>query len=69
MGDHLYKSKLTEQKCCIDKHYIMHWAIQGLPASFIVLNKNQWDPHPTNISNIEEVQKNYTILAESERGP
>eukprot|EP00347_Sterkiella_histriomuscorum_P023878 403333072 len=69
LGDHLYKSKLTEQKCCIIKHYMSHWALNSLPSSFMVLNKNQWDPHPINIRDIEEVRKNYTILAESERGP
>ena len=53
MGDRLYKSKLTEQKCSIDKHYMSHWAMQGLPVSFMVVNKNQWDPHPINVRDIE----------------
>ncbi len=35
----------------------------------MVMNNNQWDPHPINIKDIESVIKNYTILAESERGP
>jgi len=53
MGDHLYKSKLTETKCCIDKHYMSHWALANLPATFMVISKNQWDPHPINIRDIE----------------
>lgn len=69
MGDNLYKSKLTDQRCTIDKHYMSHWAVLGLPTSFLVINKNQWDPHPINITNVEQVIKNYTIIGENEKGP
>ena len=40
-----------------------------MPQEFLLENRNSWDSHPTNITNVNYVHKNYDILAESERGP
>jgi hypothetical protein len=40
-----------------------------MTSEFLCCNKNQWDPHPVNITNVEQVKYNYAILAESEKGP
>jgi len=65
----LYKSKLTEWKCTIKKPYIQHWSVLDLPPEFLVSCKNAWDSHPVNITNIVSVGKNYTTIAESDKGP
>ena len=31
-------------------------------------NRNTWDPHPINVTNLGVVQENYETMAESERG-
>lgn len=41
----------------------------GIPAEFVVDNRNTWDPHPVIITNLATIEKNYNTLAESERGP
>jgi len=56
-------------KCHVKKQYVSHWAVDGLPQEFVVENKNTWDPHPVNITNVELVSRNYDTIAESERGP
>ena len=43
--------------------------MDGLPAEFVVENRNSWDPHPVNVTNLQIVETNYDSLAESERGP
>ncbi|CDW75232.1 UNKNOWN [Stylonychia lemnae] len=65
----LFFSKLTDVKCSIKKQYISHPLLQQLPQEFVVDNHNSWDPHPVNITNIQQIQTNYDTLAESERGP
>lgn len=65
----LYISTLFERKCIVLKQYLQHWSVVDLPKEFLVLNKNNWDPHPTNITNIDIILKNYVVIAESERGP
>lgn len=32
-------------------------------------NRNTWDPHPVNITNLTLIEKFYDTLAESDRGP
>lgn len=65
----LFFSKLTDVKCTIKKQYISHALMEGLPQEFVVDNRNTWDPHPVNITNMSLVEKLYDTLAESERGP
>ena len=67
--DMLYRNKLDEITCSLRKMHLQHWLFKGVKPKFIVENKNAWDPHPINITNILHVEKNYTNLAESERGP
>jgi hypothetical protein len=43
--------------------------MEGLPQEFVVDNRNTWDPHPINITNMAVIEKNYVTLAESDRGP
>ena len=43
--------------------------MEGLPQEFVVENRNTWDPHPINITNLAVIEKNYDSLAESDRGP
>jgi len=64
----LFYSKLTDVKCTIKKQYISHPLMEGLPQEFVVDNRNTWDPHPINITNMAVIEKNYMTLAESERG-
>ena len=64
----LYKSKLDEISCIIKKAYVKHWALIDLKNEFIISNKNTWDPHPINIVRSSVLSRNYTTLAESERG-
>lgn len=40
-----------------------------MPAEFVALSKNAWDPHPVNITHIGSVLQNYHTLATSDRGP
>jgi hypothetical protein len=65
----IYIGKLTERKCITKKQHLHHWALKGISNEFIVCCKNQWDPHPTNITDLDTVKQNYVILVESERGP
>ena len=65
----LFYSKLTDVKCTVKKQYVSHWLMKDVPQEFVVENRNTWDPHPVNITNVHNVQKNYDILAQSERGP
>ena len=51
----LFYSKLTDVKCNVKKQYISHWLIEGLPQEFIVENRNSWDPHPVNITDIAAI--------------
>lgn len=60
---------MTDVKCIVKKQYVSHWLFEGLPQEFIVENRNTWDPHPVNVTNLTIVEKNYDTLAESERGP
>jgi len=34
----VFRAKLTEQRCQLDKHYMQHWAVVSLPTEFIVAN-------------------------------
>jgi hypothetical protein len=43
--------------------------MHGVPQEFIIENKNSWDPHPVNITNLTVVKVNYDTVAQSERGP
>lgn len=65
----LFYSKLTDVKCNVKKQYISHWLMEGIPQEFIIENKNSWDPHPINITNLTVVKVNYDTMAQSERGP
>eukprot|EP00347_Sterkiella_histriomuscorum_P002132 403369345 len=65
----LFYSKLTDVRCSLKKQYISHYLAVDIPQEFVVENKNTWDPHPINITNIDLVQQNYETIAESERGP
>ena len=51
------------------KNFMSHWVLSGLYHEFVVENVNTWDPHPVSIVHQEVVTKNYTTLAEGERGP
>jgi hypothetical protein len=64
----LYISKLFESQWTVLKQYIQHWSVRNCKRDFIVLSKNVWDPHPFNITNIEYIVKQYTVIAESESG-
>lgn len=68
MGPQLFYSKLTDVKCTIKKQYISHPLMEGVAQEFVVDNRNTWDPHPINITNMAVIEKNYQTLAESERG-
>jgi formate-dependent phosphoribosylglycinamide formyltransferase (GAR transformylase) len=49
-----------------------HWFLKGIDnKEFTVESKNQWDPHPFNITkkNIEQVQACHQVIAESLKGP
>lgn len=65
----LFFSKLTDVKCIIKKHFISHPLFEGLPQEFVVENRNTWDPHPINITNMSMIERNYETMAESDRGP
>jgi hypothetical protein len=65
----LFFSKLTDVKCVIKKHFISHPLMEGLPQEFVVENRNTWDPHPINITNMPLIERNYETMAESDRGP
>ena len=65
----LFYSKLTDVRCSLKKQYISHPLASGIPQEFVVENRNTWDPHPVNITNIDLVEQNYECIAESERGP
>lgn len=65
----LFYSKLTDVRCSIKKQYISHPLMANLSQEFVIENRNSWDPHPVNITNIEEIETNYETFAESERGP
>jgi hypothetical protein len=52
----LLYSKLTDVRCSMKKQYISHPLAVNLPQEFIVENKNTWDPHPLNITNIDLVE-------------
>ena len=65
----LFYSKLTDVRCALKKQYISHPLLQDLPQEFVVENRNSWDPHPLNITNIDAIETNYESFAESERGP
>jgi hypothetical protein len=65
----LFFSKLTDVKCIIKKQHISHALMEGLPQEFVIENKNSWDPHPLNITNMALIEKNYETIAESDRGP
>ena len=65
----LFYSKLTDVKCTVKKQYISHALIDGCPQEFVVENRNSWDPHPVNVTNLHVVETNYDTLAESGRGP
>jgi hypothetical protein len=42
--------------------------MENVAQEFVVDNRNTWDPHPINITNMAVIEKNYQTLAESERG-
>ncbi|CDW91520.1 UNKNOWN [Stylonychia lemnae] len=65
----LFYSKLSDIRCEIKKQFISHPYMQNIPQKFVVENRNSWDPHPVNITNLDEVEGNYEIIAESDRGP
>ena len=65
----LFFSKLTDVKCMVKKQYISHPLMDKLPQEFVVENRNTWDPHPVNITNLTLIEKFYDTLAESDRGP
>ena len=65
----LYKNTLYENICQIKKPYVQHWIFSQIPSIFITENLSLWDIHPNNIIQIDILQNNYTILAESDRGP
>ena len=54
--EEIYISKLTEGKVIIKKEYLQHWALENMTAEFLCCHKNQWDPHPVNITNIDTVK-------------
>ena len=37
--------------------------MEGLPQEFVVDNRNTWDPHPINITNMAVIENNYVTLA------
>ena len=49
----LFFSKMTDVRCALRKQYLSHPLLQNVPQEFIVENRNTWDPHPLNISNLE----------------
>ena len=53
----LYISTLFERRCIILKQYLQHWSVEDMPREFLVYNKNNWDSHPVNITDIEYVLK------------
>ena len=59
----------SDVKCDVRKNFLSHWIVKDVYHEFIVENINTWDPHPITIKNTETVQKNYTVIAEGERGP
>jgi hypothetical protein len=65
----LFFSKLTDVKCLVKKHYISHPLMYKMPQEFVVENRNTWDPHPVNITNLNLIEKYYDTMAESDRGP
>ena len=65
----LFFSKLTDVKCTVKKQCIGHPLMEGLPQEFVVDNRNTWDSHPINITNMQLIEKLYDMLAESDRGP
>lgn len=64
-----YKSGPDEQIIVIKKVFLQHWLLKGMKNAFPAKTKNTWDPHPINITNISAIKRNYTTLAESNRGP
>ena len=65
----LFYSKLTDVRCSLKKQYISHPLAIDVASEFVVENRNTWDPHPINITNVHVIEMNYETIAESERGP
>lgn len=65
----LYLNSENEQIVYIRKIHTQHWALREIKSEFKVCSLNKWNAHPINITNISLVGRNYTILAESMRGP
>ena len=65
----LYISKLDEVTVTIKNVHLQHWLFKDVKRTFIMQNRNLWDPHPVNLTTMGSVARNYTVLAESERGP
>jgi len=65
----LYINKITERIGYIKKCYVQHWALKGLSNEFKVNCLSNWNLHPTNVSDIITVKKNYKVLVDSIKGP
>ena len=63
------KSKITERKCTIMKEHLHHWVTIGMQREFVAINESMWDPHPIGMKTTSAYDINYTIIAESEKGP
>lgn len=65
----LFLQKASDLKCYVDKHHHGHYLFRDIPPEFIVDVVNLWDPHPVPTTSISIVKENYSIMAESNRGP
>ncbi len=63
------KSKITERKCTIKKEHLHHWVTIGMKREFVAINESMWDSHPIGMMTTSAYDKNYTTIAESEKGP
>lgn len=66
--DH-YINVNTEIVVYIHKIYAQHWLFKEIPFDFKTNCLNRWDVHPINITKICTIGRNYTILAETSKGP
>jgi len=60
--------KTSDKDCLVNvrKNFLKHWIFKGVYHEFLAQNINTWDAHHTIITNLETVQKAYTVLAEGE---
>lgn len=65
----LIMTSSSDTRCELRKNLMSHWVLQGIYHEFVVENINTWDPHPVSIVQTEVVERNFTTLAEGDRGP